>query len=172
MKNRYLILLLIVSGLSQACSDWLDVRPRSEMKEDDLFAVEEGFKNALNGVYIQLAEGTLYGKNLTMYLPELLENHYTTPTDNTSAEYAISQFDYDQSDVETLIGQIWKSYYTAIVHLNNILENLENSTVHFSYGNDRLIEGEALGLRAFLHLDILRWFAASPDLLQIGRAHV
>ena len=49
MKNRYLILLLIVSGLSQACSDWLDVRPRSEMKEDDLFAVEEGFKNALNG---------------------------------------------------------------------------------------------------------------------------
>ena len=166
MKNRYLILLLIVSGLSQACSDWLDVRPRSEMKEDDLFAVEEGFKNALNGVYIQLAEGTLYGKNLTMYLPELLENHYTTPTDNTSAEYAISQFDYDQSDVETLIGQIWKSYYTAIVHLNNILENLENSMVHFSYGNDRLIEGEALGLRAFLHLDILRWFTASPDLLQ------
>lgn len=50
--------------------------------------------------------------------------------------------------------------------MNNILENLENSTVHFSYGNDRLIEGEALGLRAFLHLDILRWFAASPASLQ------
>lgn len=88
MKNRYLILLLIVSGLSQACSDWLDVRPRSEMKEDDLFAVEEGFKNALNGAYIQLAEGALYGKNLTMYLPELLENHYTTPTDKITGGIA------------------------------------------------------------------------------------
>lgn len=105
MKNRYLILLLMVSGLFQACSNWLDVRPRSEMKEDDLFEVEEGFKNALNGAYIQLAEGALYGKNLTMYLPELLENHYTTPTDKTSVEYAVSQFDYKQSDVETLIDK-------------------------------------------------------------------
>ena len=121
MKNRYLILLLIVSGLSQACSDWLDVRPRSEMKEDDLFAVEEGFKNALNGVYIQLAEGTLYGKNLTMYLPELLENHYTTPTDNTSAEYAISQFDYDQSDVETPVSYTHLDVYKRQVCTTGVL---------------------------------------------------
>ena len=48
MKNRYLILLLMVSGLFQACSNWLDVRPRSEMKEDDLFEVDEVFKKALN----------------------------------------------------------------------------------------------------------------------------
>lgn len=166
MKNRYLILLLIVLVLFQACENWLDVRPRSEMKENDLFAVEDGFKSALNGAYIQVGDGNLYGKNVTMYLPELLENHYTTPTDNTSVEYALSQFDYKQSDVETLIGGIWKSYYTSIVHLNNILGNLEKSMIHFSNGNDRLIKGEVLGLRAFLHLDVLRWFAASPVQLQ------
>ena len=35
--------------------------------------------------------------------------------------------------------------------------------VNFEYNNDKLIEGEILGLRAFLHLDILRFWGPIPE---------
>ncbi|MEG0796653.1 MAG: hypothetical protein RR397_09160, partial [Odoribacter sp.] len=65
-KLTYIVLLLV---LCSSCSDWLDVRPRNEMKETDMYAVEEGFKNALTGAYIQLASQELYGKLASMYIP-------------------------------------------------------------------------------------------------------
>jgi hypothetical protein len=50
--------------------------------------------------------------------------------------------------------------------LNNILENIDNSGVKFNYNNDKLIKGEAIGLRAFLHLELLRLFGPVPDIAQ------
>lgn len=55
IKKRYACILLLLLVIGAGCSDWLDVRPRNEMKEDDMYANEEGFKSALTGAYIQLA---------------------------------------------------------------------------------------------------------------------
>lgn len=169
MKNIYYILITSVALLFSACSDWLDVRPRNEMKEDALYANEEGFKNALNGVYILLAKENLYGKNATMYIPEMLTRHWILPVNSTSLDYRLANLDYTNSSVENLFESLWSDYYTVIVHLNNILTNIENNEVKFSYGNDRLIKGEALGLRAFLHLDLLRLFGPVPGEDAMGK---
>lgn len=56
MKKKYFIWLLVgFLGLNCSCSDWLDVNPRTEMKEEDMYQSEKGFKNVMNGIYIQVA---------------------------------------------------------------------------------------------------------------------
>lgn len=40
---------LLSFGLS-SCSEWLDVKPKSEIKEDELFKTEQGFKDAMTGI--------------------------------------------------------------------------------------------------------------------------
>lgn len=161
MKRIYYILLLLTTLVS--CNDWLDVSPRSESKEKDLYSTEDGFKSSLIGVYINMAQSGLYGKNTTMYLPEVLSRHWTLPVETSTQMYQIANFDYTASNVESLLSTVWSNYYTSIAQLNNLLENIDGANVSFAYGNRDLIKGEALGLRAFLHLDLLRYFGPIPN---------
>ena len=46
-KFVYGFLLVIVLG-SSGCSDWLDVQPKTSVPEEDLFADEFGFQDALS----------------------------------------------------------------------------------------------------------------------------
>ncbi|WP_099291593.1 RagB/SusD family nutrient uptake outer membrane protein [Butyricimonas sp. Marseille-P3923] len=162
IKKKYGYILLVLFAISSGCSDWLDVSPRNEMKEEEMYKNEEGFKSALMGAYVQLAEKDLYGRDASMYLPELLAQHWTIPTSNTQLRYNMSNFNYTHETVEKALETLWKKYYQCIVHLNNVLGNLETTGVSFSNGNKELIKGEALGLRGFLHLEILRFFGPIP----------
>lgn len=161
MKKRYLIGLLAGFLLLDAgCNDWLDVNPRTEMKEEDVYQNEKGFKNVMNGIYIQLASSSLYGKNTTYYVPDLLAG-YWYKTSNTTEDYIMS-YAYGNKYVENVVKTIWSKYYTAIAHINDLLENLDKTDVNFTHGNKELLYGEAYGLRAFLHLDVLRLFGPVP----------
>ena len=44
-KLRYMMLCL--SLFAFGCNDWLDVQPKSQVKEEDLFSSESGFRDAL-----------------------------------------------------------------------------------------------------------------------------
>lgn len=146
--------------INMSCSDWLDVNPRTEKQESDMYQSEKGFQNVMNGIYIQLASADLYGKNTSYYFNDLLAGYWTKES-NTTEEY-ISSYNFSQSDVEDIITTIWSSYYTCIAHVNDLLENLEKTDVRFSYGNKELLLGEAYGLRAFIHLEVLRLFGPVP----------
>ena len=67
MKKRITYLIVLVSLLS-SCSDWLDVSPVTEIREQELFHSESGFKDALTGVYIKLGMTNLYGKTVSLYV--------------------------------------------------------------------------------------------------------
>ena len=49
MKEIVKYVVLVVLSLCVGCSDWLDVNPRTEVKEDQLYETEDGFKSALTG---------------------------------------------------------------------------------------------------------------------------
>ena len=165
---NYIIGTAIALVVFTGCSDWLDVNPRSEIKESVLFASEDGYKKALTGAYILMAQTDLYGKNTSMYMPELFARNWTVPAISpTDAEInrinRVANFQYTHADVEPMINKTWLSYYKVIVQLNDILQHLEdNQQVRFAHKNDLLLKGEALGLRAFLHLDLLRFFGPVP----------
>ncbi|WP_294080044.1 RagB/SusD family nutrient uptake outer membrane protein [Proteiniphilum sp. UBA5384] len=164
MKIKIYIAVFMAVALT-GCNDWLDVNPRQEMKENQLFSIEDGFKSSLTGVYIQLANPSLYGRNTSIYLPDMLSRNWIFPplTSNRLTDYALGNYNFTDSGVEALIEVIWKSYYQSIAQLNNILTALEENEINFSYDNDKLIKGEALGLRAFLHFEVLRYFGEVPS---------
>ena len=85
-KTIYSIMLLIGSAFAlTSCSDWLDVSPKTEVREGELFSTEAGYRNAMSGVYILLGQKPLYGVQASMYVPEFLAHTWTTPSESTDA---------------------------------------------------------------------------------------
>ena len=163
MKRTINIILAAAAALVCGACDWLDVTPRSETKESVMFSSEYGYKAALTGVYIRLADAELYGKNMTMYIPETMARNWGIPVRTDDVMNRLANFDYANPGVEEMFEKLWVNYYNAIVQVNDIIDHLKTSTVRFEYDNDALIRGEALGLRAFLHLDLLRLFGPVPS---------
>ena len=161
---KYTLIIIVSVLLFCRCNGWLDVMPRQQMEEKDLYKNEEGFKSALTGIYIKLADAGLYGLNTTIYLPEILTHHWTVATGTTIDTYSsLGKFDYTYSGAESLLASIWANYYSAIAQINSLLVGLENTNALFLENKDRIIKGEALALRAFLHLDLLRYWGPVPS---------
>ena len=59
MKNIYISFLLLGTVLLGACSDWLDVAPSNQVNDKDMFANGDGYRNALNGIYVKMAKTSL-----------------------------------------------------------------------------------------------------------------
>lgn len=162
MKKIFRYMMLAGFLFCLGCNDWLDVNPKTESREEVQYSTESGFKDVLTGVYIQLASENLYGKQMTMNFTELLAQHWATTAFDASAEHYIRTYDFTQSKAETVNTTIWKQYFEAIANLNNLLVRLEDKKEILSPVNYKLLKGEALGLRGFLHLDILRLWGPVP----------
>lgn len=164
MKKYNLIYVIVLLTLCAGCSDWLDVRPRTEMKDEDMYASENGFRNVLIGAYVRMVTSELYGENTTTKVPELLAQHWQTSTSSTAKKTLdnIRKFNFKDENVKEVIGTMWVQYYKTIANLNSMLKEMQGKETLFRTGDYDLIKGEALGLRAFLHLDILRLWGPVP----------
>ena len=138
-----------------SCSDWLDVQPKTEVKQDKMFETESGFKDALIGCYIMMGESTLYGKELTYTFMDVLAQQYEFETSMNPYQNAKL---YRYSNLDGQIERIWTNMYRIIANLNAILESIEPNREVLHPTNYANIKAEALGLRAFLHFDLLRIF--------------
>ncbi|QBQ41343.1 RagB/SusD family nutrient uptake outer membrane protein [Sphingobacterium psychroaquaticum] len=164
MKNYKNIVYAAMSMLlwSTSCNDWLDVQPKTELKESELFSTEQGFKEALTGVYVSMTNGTTYGRELTFGMLSVMASDYSV---NSSSEQAvlslkaIEEYDYTKNQVKGIIDQVWLNQYNSIALTNNILGSIEAKRSVFSDQGYNLVKGEALALRAFVHFDLMRMFA-------------
>jgi hypothetical protein len=144
-----------------SCADWLEVLPKSRVLADKHFKTEQGYADQLTGVYTRMSSTALYGRELTFGLREALSQNYDL---NVSSRYAqAAQYDYEDADIKQIITNAWAESYTAIANLNLMLEYMETvSPAIFTGKNYNVYKGEALGLRAFLHFELLRMFAPAP----------
>ena len=155
----YILLTTTVLGL-MSCSDWLDVSPKTSIPTDKQFESESGFKDALTGIYLKLGTKTLYAGDLTYaYLDELAGLYSDYPGYNTNAVFNQSiVFDYENMFLSKKNG-IYSTMYNIIANINNFLEYVDkNKDVLVTERYYETMKGEALGLRAFLHFDLLRMF--------------
>ena len=140
------------------CNDWLDVRPKSQVKESDLFESESGFRDALTGIYVLMGRTSTYGGNSTMGFLDMLAQTYSS----VSAEYdAVLTYNYRDEAVKTKVDTMWNSNYYAIANCNYLLKNIAEHGDVMGEDLRALVKGEALALRAFLHFDLLRGYAPS-----------
>lgn len=157
ISSSFLLLLAIVQT---SCDDYLDVRPKSQIPIDTHFETESGFKDQLIGVYTKMTEQTMYGQEMTFGLYEVLAQNYNLSSES-SYLYA-SRYQYEENITKKRIDSIWSNTYNAIANINVVLNNIDNVNKNiFSGNNYELYKGESLGLRAYLHFDMLRAFAPS-----------
>lgn len=162
-KIRYFIALSAFLMLS-SCNDWLDIQPVDTTTETDLFATGDGYRNALNGIYRQMATSDMYGKALSWGELDAMSQIYNVKYGYV--EYDFASYDYKKESVYSIIQAIWSKAYNSIANCNNIIQRIDNeSPSKFTKGEAeiKLIKGEALALRALLHFDMLRLFAPSKD---------
>lgn len=157
----YIIALLGVVFSTTACSGWLDVSPETEKKKEDMFSKEQGYRNVLIGAYIRMKSSSLYGGEMVHGTVEMLAQHWNNTSKGTK-EYYLSLFDYKNSTVESSFSSIYNNLYKVIADVNGLLEDIDANKELFSEDNYELIKGEALGIRAFCHFDILRLFGPMP----------
>lgn len=150
--------------LTTSCSDWLDVQPKTELKEKELFATEQGFQEALTGAYVSMTYPATYGRELTFGMLSVMASDYSVNSSSPQAVLslkAIEEYDYSKNQVKSLIDQIWLNQYHSIALVNNLLRNIDLNPTILSKEGYKQIKGEALALRAFLHFDLMRLFAPS-----------
>ena len=158
MKNK-LSTLIISLFLLCACNDWLDVQPEASISQEELFRTEEGFFEALNGVYTQCSDNYFYGGLFTVEIQDAFAQNYSYKVQDYTNYLYTSMFNFENQACKTRNNLIWTNAYKAIVNINLILENIDGKKDIFNEGMYELVKGEALALRAFIHFDLLRYFA-------------
>ena len=157
-------ILLLATLLFAGCEEWLDVRLKSKVKSDDLLSSEQGFEDALVGVYSKLIGEELYGRQLTYGFFETLVGNYDLNTSNSTVYADVAKGSLSATNVRSVTDGFWNGLYNAIANLNNILDQIDGHRNLFSENRYALIKGEALGLRAFLHLELFKIFGDFSDL--------
>ena len=163
MKKTIYILITGLIGVSSlaSCSDWLDVTPNTDVPAKELFTTENGFKSALAGLYISLTEENTYGKNLTFGLMEQLAQMYDKLPEGTTDRNSVYIYNVETSgayNTKGVLANLWNSQYNVIANANNLLKwwDINGEAVLTDTITRRMVRGEALALRAFLHFDLLR----------------
>ena len=156
---RTFITLCLPAFLLYSCNKWLDVQPRSQVEDTELFSTESGYKEALAGVYSSMVSSKTYSKEMTYGFIGVLGQEWDFYYD---AQYKdAAAYNYEGTYPTSTIRNIWANSYSGIANVNNLIAHIDDDVKLFSTGNHDVIKGEALALRAFLHFDLLRCFGVS-----------
>ena len=151
-----LMTICLTLGLA-SCNSWLDVAQEDSVMEKDLFESLDGFKMALNGVYLNMNSSSSYGGAMTMGAVDVLAQYYDCS--NMDHIYnSLQNFRYEEERPKSQFNSIWSSAYQQIAYLNAVIEHCDEDRSVLDDTYYGLIKGEALGLRALYHFDMLRLF--------------
>ena len=143
--------------LATSCDNFLDVHPKGEVVGKDLLTERKGFENALYGVYASMRNDKAYGAYMTYYIMDVLAQYFNCRGNSDIMD--LSTFKYKENpEVTKVFFDIWSTMYQNISYVNNILINLEKQSPKTLEFYD-VYKGEALGLRAYMHFDLLRLYA-------------
>lgn len=143
--KKYIILSLLCIGLG-GCNSWLDVTSDQEVYEESMFEESRGYYTALNGLYILMSEGTLYGANLSYGAMEAWSRSYDLDNNNLTTFLDLANLKYENSGPKSLGEAIWLRCYKIIAEANNLIQALEaDKNVVFKHGDAtrNMVLGEA-----------------------------
>lgn len=137
-----------------SCNDYLDITPEGQVSRDDLLSTDDGVEDAMYGVYSELRSSNLYGARMTFRTLDVMAQYLSTVNNNTVT--ALRNFQYENTNVQSMFESIWTTMYNTISNANSVLSSplVANATTY----PECIYRGEALGLRAFMHFDLVRLF--------------
>ena len=154
-KIIYMLLSAALLFTATSCEDFLNITPDGQAKRDQLLSTPQGIEDAMYGIYSQMRTQSLYGQELHFSTLELLSQ--TLWCDDDGEQEAMSEYKWSNTDVKSRFESVWTAMYKNISNVNSVLNAplVENATL-YPY---TIYRGEALGLRAFMHFDLVRLFA-------------
>ena len=158
MTNRHISGFIIVL-LTSSCS-FLDIDTPGIVNNGKMFGNEQGFIDAMDGVYASMAAEGLYGKELSFgFIDEIAQLYFNDYGEGETTLTKSIDLKYRDEDVRERIDEIWGDAYNVISSANSIIDNVSGH----SYPGLPHIEGEARAVRAMVHFDILRLFAPGME---------
>lgn len=142
MMHYRLTYLLFISALLSSCNDWLDVQPRSQVEDTELFATESGYKEALAGIYSSMVTPQTYTKELTYGFLGILAQEWDYYYNTQYGDAAT--YNYEAAIPTGFIQGIWTANYSGIANANHLLASIDDDASVFSPDNFAVIKGEAL----------------------------
>lgn len=181
---RYLyktILLLIIAGLFNACSDdFLDLSPVTEIASSNFWQTQDDAEAGIIGCYDALQPDSYYGFDLYTY-GEVRADNCFAGGDNPD-NFAIDNF--TENSTNGNITRTWRQIYFAIGRANTVLNRVgQMDEAVFDEGKKDNILGEAYFLRALHYFNLVRLWGSvplvleettslDPDEIKVGRAPV
>lgn len=160
MRKKNILKSALLAGLlsvgATSCTSWLEVDMEDSILENTLFASNEGYLTALNGVYLGMND--IYSNTMTSGVLDVMAQYYNV-TENDDHTYKIySGYKYEEESFENMSGNLWNKTYALIANVNVILEHCDGDDVNILSQYYPLVKGEALALRAMFHFDMLRLY--------------
>ena len=138
-----------------SCEGFLNITPDGQAKRDELLSTQQGIEDAMYGVYSQMRTQSLDGQELYFSKLEILSQ--TLWCNGSDGITAMGKYDWNHSSVKGIFESAWTAMYKNISNVNSVLNSkLVKEATIYPY---TIYRGEALGLRAFMHFDLMRLFA-------------
>ena len=164
MKIYRLFIVALACSFLASCSDWLDYTPKDKQTYEQQFGTKAGFHNAVTGVYNKMASSSLYGYNLSYGPLDIMGQLYVVPNSNPS-RMELRKATWTGEYASSVFSDIWRNAYSTVLNANLVLVAAEEAKgAVLSEDEYKLIKGEMLAVRAFLHFDLLRLFG--PNYIQ------
>ncbi len=155
MKKKLTYIILAAAIFATGCDKFLDVNPKGEVFDEDMFSTAEGYEDALYGIYSEIGtEEDMYA-GYYLWIPEACSQNVTCLSDYKLGNLSLA--DWYNNGPTTVRSGVWETSYEAINHVNNIIQYAEeDGPDRFEYSG--LYLGEALALRALIHFELIRLF--------------
>ena len=103
-----------------AACDFLDIDTPGIVNRDKMFENEQGFIDAMNGVYASMADADLYGEQLSFgFVDEIAQLYYNDYEANETTLTKTFDLRYRDEDVRPQIDAIWSKAYNTIASANS-----------------------------------------------------
>lgn len=146
--------------MMSSCENWLDETASSEIREEDHFSTEEGFRQSLIGCYINMTSDALYGKDLSWGMVEMLARQFTpySLTSLTSSDYYLQNYAYNATTAVSRVENVWATAYNVIANANSALSWIDEKQGILDPINYNVFKGEFLAIRALMHFELMRLY--------------
>ena len=157
--KSYTIVLIIIGLIAGSCSDFLDVKPKESVSDDQTIFDAASSLTAVLGIYNGLANGSYYGTSFQSIGYLAGDNIVWTGSQSQVQEFINHNVKGDNSTIST----VWVAIYRTINRANNVLAKVPEVTdaaLTTALKNQYL--GEAYFARALSYFDLARVYGGVP----------
>lgn len=159
MKSKIYLLVLGLGVMLSSCDDYLDLKPISDLTQENAYNTRSDAEAALTGAYDSFAQEYYIWDNILFN--DVISDNYYAGGDNPEI-YAID--DLNITPTNSRLFNNWSQIYNAILKANLVLEKVPEIPDPQLDANNRRnqILGEASFLRAYHYYQLVKMWGGVP----------